>query len=78
MLPPLTEQVCVAGENNPVGLDVNETDVSPEFQPDPATVTKVPVGPDDEERETNATPTVKLALTDGPGTTLEGLLNMTW
>jgi hypothetical protein len=78
MLPPLIEQLCVAGVNNPVGLDVNETEVSPEFQPEPVTVTRVPVGPEEDESETNATPTLKLALTEGPGTTLAGFFKMTW
>jgi hypothetical protein len=76
MLPPLIEQLCVAGVNKPVGLDVNDTEVSPEFQPDPVTVTSVPVGPEEDESETNATPTLKLALTEGPGTTLAALVKM--
>jgi hypothetical protein len=66
ILPPDTAQVSGEEENKPLGA---ETDVSPEFQPDPVTVTDVPVGPEVVENETIGIPRLKLALIDGPGIT---------
>jgi hypothetical protein len=77
--PPLTAQLRVAGGSYKVpGPDaVNDTVVSPEFQPEPETVTAVPVGPEVLERDANGTPRLKLALTDGPGTTLDACVKIT-
>jgi hypothetical protein len=69
ILPPDTVQVSGEDTNKPVGLEVIETDVSPEFQPAPVTVTDVPVDPEGGESERIGIPTLKFALIDGLGTT---------
>jgi hypothetical protein len=63
ILPPDTAQLSGEEENKPLGLEVNETDVSPElpeFQPDPVTVTTVPVAPELGESETITVVTMKV------------------